>query len=184
MLIIAFSWLMVLELLIIFIAKVIEVSIATLRIILINRGYRKQGVILALIEIALWVVIASRVIVGIQDEPFKAVVYCLGFALGVYAGSKIENYLAFGQMLIQVITPLEKGEGLTDYLRSKGIAVTTIDGSGKETPKKILMIYCNRKNKDFIINEINKIDGSLMIVATDVSSLKGGYIMQRPGLIK
>ena len=43
MLIIAFSWLMVLELLIIFIAKVIEVSIATLRIILINRGYRKQG---------------------------------------------------------------------------------------------------------------------------------------------
>ncbi|HHU28069.1 TPA: DUF2179 domain-containing protein [bacterium] len=178
------EWLLILELLIIFVAKVVEVTLATLRIILVNRGYRTQGTILALVEIALWVVIASRVIVGINEQPLKAVVYCLGFALGVYLGSKIENFLAFGQMLIQVITPSDEGDELASYLRSKGIAVTTIDGTGKESPKKILMIYCNRKNKDMIISEINKIDNNLMIVATDVSSLKGGYILQRQKIFK
>ena len=49
-------------LLIIFIAKAIEVTLTTLRIILVNRGFRTLGTALALVEITLWVFVAGNVI--------------------------------------------------------------------------------------------------------------------------
>lgn len=65
------------ELLLIFCSRIIEVSMGTLRIILINKGYRKQGVILAFFEVTIWVFIASRVIGGISEQPIKGIVYSL-----------------------------------------------------------------------------------------------------------
>ena len=66
------------ELLLIFSMKIIEVTMGTLRIILINKGYRKYGVVLALIEIFLWVFIASAVINGLSESPMKGIAYGLG----------------------------------------------------------------------------------------------------------
>ena len=63
------------ELLLIFSAKMIEVSLGTLRHILINKGYRKQGTILSFFEIMLWVFVASTVINGIAEAPIKGLIY-------------------------------------------------------------------------------------------------------------
>ncbi|MGM0496157.1 MAG: DUF5698 domain-containing protein, partial [Bacillota bacterium] len=55
------------EMLLILIVKVVEVSVSTLRIIFIGKGYRKPGALLALIEILLWVFMASSVINGMAE---------------------------------------------------------------------------------------------------------------------
>ena len=70
-----------LELALIFFAKIIEVSLATLRQILINKGYRRVGTILSFFEILLWTFVASRVIIGITEAPVKGIVYSIGFSL-------------------------------------------------------------------------------------------------------
>ncbi|MEF3693228.1 MAG: DUF5698 domain-containing protein, partial [Acholeplasmataceae bacterium] len=75
------------ELVLIFSAKVIEVTISTMRIILIGKGFRKPGTILAVFEILLWVFVASTVINGVAEAPIKGVIYSIGFAIGVYIGS-------------------------------------------------------------------------------------------------
>jgi uncharacterized protein YebE (UPF0316 family) len=178
------DWGLVVELLLILSSRVIEVSMGTLRVILINKGYRKQGVILALIEVTLWVLVASRVIVGINEQPFKAVVYCIGYSAGVYVGSLLECRLAFGRVLIQIITTIDKAAILADDLRSKGYGVTTVDAQGKDDDKKLLMIYANRKGQENIIAEIKNIDDHALIVSNEVGTMQGGYIRAYKRFVK
>lgn len=164
------------EILLIFFAKVIEVAIGTLRIIYINKGYRTLGSVLALVEILLWVFIASRVIVGVSEAPMKGIIYSLGFAAGVYAGSILENYLAVGKIFIQAIIMREEASKVTKALREAGYGVTALAAQGKFRSRKVLMIFSNRKNKDDIIQLISDMDDDALIVANEVSMIKGGYV--------
>ncbi|GHV88487.1 DUF2179 domain-containing protein [Spirochaetia bacterium] len=173
-----------LELALIFVAKVVEVSIATLRQILINKGYRREGTILSFFEILLWTFIASRVITGIAAAPVKGIMYSIGFSLGVYIGSRIENFIALGKVMIQTIVSRESSGTVAGLLRDKGYAVTTMDAHGRDSDRTVLMIFANRKGKEEIIREIHRIDGAAMIITNDVSALHGGTIAVTRGLIK
>ncbi len=168
-----------LECALIFFARIIEVSMGTLRIILINKGYRKPGVVLAFFEVLMWVFVASQVISGINEQPIKAIVYSLGFATGVYIGSRLENYLAFGKVLIQVISDFGVGSTIADAMRAEGMGVTTAKGFGKDAEKSVIMIYANRKGKDKIIQKIKAMDAHAMIVTNEVSTT-GGYFETSP----
>ena len=85
----------------IFLGKILEVTLCTLRIVLINRGERAIGALLALIEITLWLIIAGNVLSNYQSDPWKMVAYALAYSLGNYAGSWLEERLAFGLCSIQ-----------------------------------------------------------------------------------
>lgn len=164
------------ELLLIFLAKIIEVSVGTLRNILVYRGYRKQGVLLALFEIFLWVFVASTVINGLTESPMKGIVYGFGFAAGVYVGSRLEEKLAYGKILIQTIVSVDLGIKLTKTLRDLGYGVTTVPASGKDAARSVLMIYTNRRGNQKIVQIIQEVDPTAMIISNDVSSLVGGRI--------
>lgn len=172
------------EILIIFIAKTVEVSMGTLRIILIGKGYKKEGAILSFFEILLWVFVASRVIIGIYEQPLKGVAYASGYACGVFIGSMIENRLAFGKIVIQVIAPLESGDKICDALRNDGLGVTKIIGHGKNEIRDILKIYTNRRGHADIIKKIKSIDEHAVISIADISSMSGGYMSSLKSIFK
>ena len=173
-----------LELVLIVLSKTIEVSIGTLRMILISKGYRREGTILSFIEIVLWTFVASRVIMGIAEAPIKGIVYSIGFSIGVYLGSRIEGRIAMGRILLQAIVSKENAALSIDSLRGKGYAVTTMEARGRDSEKQVLMIFANRKGKDEIINDILKLDKSAMIITNDVSTLHGGTIAAARKLLK
>ena len=164
------------ELLLILVAKVIEVSIGTMRVILISKGYRKPGTFLAIFEILLWVFIASKVIMGIAEYPIKGIMYSLGFALGIYFGSLLENRLAVGKVLIHVICSTTDAQIIMKALRDCGHGVTSIDAHGKDSDRIVLMIFANRKNKNIIIDMIETMNPKALVVANEVSILQGGYV--------
>ena len=172
-----------LELILILLAKIIEVAIATLRFILISKGYRKEGTMLSFIEILIWTFVASRVIMGIVEAPIKGIVYSIGFSIGVYLGSMIESRIAMGRVLIQTIVAKEN-EILVSRLREKGYAVTTMQARGMNSEKTVLMIFANRKGKEEIIGEILQLDKTAMIITNDVSTLQGGTITNVRKLLK
>ena len=165
-----------LELIIILISKIVEVSVGTLRMIVISKGYRRQGTILSFIEIILWTFIASRVILGIAEAPIKGIVYCIGYSIGVYMGSRIEGRIAMGRVMIQAIVSKENSAPLIGGLREKGYAVTTMEAQGRDSEKQVLMIFANRKGKEDIISTIQKLDRTAMIITNDISTLHGGTI--------
>ncbi len=164
------------ELALIFFAKIIEVSIGTMRIILISKGFRKPGSILGFFEVLLWVFVASTVITGMMEAPLKGIIYALGFALGVYIGSVLENRVGVGKVLIHVIAGNEDAKQVLKVLRDEGHGVTSLDAHGKDSERTVLMIFANRKNKDVIMSLIEKTNNKALIVANEVSILQGGYV--------
>ncbi len=164
------------ELLLIFFAKLVEVTIGTMRIILISKGYRKPGTILAIFEILLWVFVASSVISGILEAPIKGVVYSLGFAVGVYIGSLIEGRLAIGRMIIHVITSVKNAPLITSVLREQGHGVTEINAKGKQSDRIVLLLFVNRKNRPIVMKLIEETDPKAVIAANEVSLIQGGFV--------
>ncbi len=172
------------EILIIFFAKVVEVSVGTLRIIFIGKGYRKPGTVLAIIEILLWVFIASKVIVGITQAPLKGIIYSIGFAAGVYVGSIIEGKIAVGKIFIQAVIMRQEANNVVNAIREAGYGVTVVSAQGKLRSRKVLMIFTDRKNKEDVISLINKLDDDALVVVNDVSMIQGGYVNSWRKLVK
>ena len=168
-----------LELVLILLSKTIEVTISTLRQILINKGYRREGTFLSFIEIILWTFVASRVIMGIAQAPIKGIVYSIGFSIGVYMGSRIEGIIAMGKVMIQTIVSQVNAGPISASLRERGYAVTTMEARGRDSAKAVLMIFANRKGKEEIIEEIRRLDGTAMIITNDITTLYGGTIATR-----
>lgn len=165
--------------LIIFVAKVFEVSLMTLRTVLVTKGEKVLGSLIGIVEIIIWILVASNVLTGLKDDPFKMVVYALGFAVGIYLGSTIEEKLAIGLLSLQVIVNQEDGESLTNYLREQGVGVTVIEGQGLSEVKNILILHIQRKRKNEIIKSIVKEAPGVVISSNELKTIYGGY-----GLIK
>ena len=140
--------------------------------------------LLALVEIFLWVFIASTVITGLSESPMKGIVYAVGFAVGVYIGSKLEEKIAFGKVLIQTITNVKTGNDIASFLRAEGYGVTIIDGRGKDEIRSVLMVYSNRRGTDLVIEKIRKIHPTAMVIINDVSTLTGGFISPLKSILK
>ncbi|NLJ58305.1 MAG: DUF2179 domain-containing protein [Tissierellia bacterium] len=163
--------------LIIFCAKIIEVSISTIRLVYINKGERVKGAILGFVEIIIWIVVVSSVLNNISEDPIKAFIYAAAFALGNYVGVTIESKIAVGLASIQVVVGQKTGEALARILREQGgYGVTIIDGKGKSEVKKLLFIQLKRKKIPAAIKLIKDHCPEAYITVNDIKSILGGYI--------
>lgn len=160
----------------IFFAKILEVSLATVRIVLVNRGEKLKGAIIGFFEVLLWVIVVSNVLNGLQEDPAKLIIYCLAFALGNYIGVIIENKLAIGKSCIQAVIGADKKEELSEALRAKGFGVTNIMGEGKDGPVDVLMIYLKRKRLEEAIAQIRDYCPKALITVNDVRQMRNGFI--------
>ncbi|NMA72552.1 MAG: hypothetical protein GX961_11640, partial [Firmicutes bacterium] len=75
-------------LLFVFFAKVIEVTLTTLRMLFVNKGAKLYASTIGFLEVLVWVKVASIVLVGINENPASMFVYALGFSVGAYVGIK------------------------------------------------------------------------------------------------
>jgi len=89
--------------LIIFTCRVVDVSLGTVRIIYLTRGQSKLAAAIGFVEMIIYMIALSTVM-GNLDHPVNVVFYALGFAVGSYVGSKIEEMIAVGYVNVQVIT--------------------------------------------------------------------------------
>jgi uncharacterized protein YebE (UPF0316 family) len=161
----------------IFFGKILEVAVSTVRVVLINRGEKVIGSIIAVFEIALWLLVTGTVLVGFQKDIIKCVVFVAAFALGNYVGSWMEGKLAFGLCSIQVtVNEDAKSHELIDLLRSNDLAVTEIKGKGKDGDRDVLIIHIKRKRVQETIDLIKQNLENALIVVNDTKVIRGGYI--------
>jgi len=143
--------------LLVFLARVIDVTLGTLRTLSIVNGMMKTAFVLGFIEISLWLVVISKVMADIYESPVLGVFYSLGFATGSAVGIMIEKRIAFGHVVLRVIIPFSEKE-VAQTVRDSGHALTTFDGEGMKGPITELCIACQK-------DEIGKI---LAIIKTEV----------------
>lgn len=158
----------------IFLCKVLENALATLRLIVISNGKKMLGAILAGATSLLWVFTTGIVVVDIKKDPLRVFFFCAGTFVGSYIGSKIEAKLAMGNNIITCIIDHAK-EQIIDTIREQGYAVTVLKGAGKESEKLILMILLPRKKRKQICDFIQSLDQDAVIIAEKVIPIIGGY---------
>lgn len=161
----------------IFVFKMIEVTIGTSRIVLIARGERLIGSILAFFEVILWVILVSTVVTNISDDPIKVLFYALGFACGNYTGSRLEEKLGIGNARVEAIVMEENGKKLADLIRKKGYGVTVIEGEGMHNKRNLLIMNIRRKDYQYVISLIKKYEENVVITINDIKPIYGGFGM-------
>jgi uncharacterized protein YebE (UPF0316 family) len=144
-----FNWIIIP--LLIFFARVADVSIGTVRIIFVSRGMKFLAPICGFFEILIWLVAIGKVFQNFSNPVFY-IAYAGGFATGNYVGIYIEEKLAMGLCVLRIITRKDATD-LIEFLKAAGYGVTLIDALGSKGPVKIIYTVIRRHD----INEIDKI---------------------------
>lgn len=160
----------------IFFAKLVEVSLSTLRNVLVNRGEKLKGAILGFFEALIWILVVSNVLSSLAEDPIKVVIYCLAYALGNYIGVILESKLALGTALIQAVVGEDSSGELSAQLREKGFGVTTVKARGMQKTVDVLMIYLKRKCVKEAVLLINEKAPKALVTVNDVRQVRNGFI--------
>ena len=156
----------------IFFARLTDVSMGTVRQILIIRGRRGIASISAFFEITIWIVAVSRVITN--WEIYYMFAYALGFASGNFLGSYIEEKIALGYMFAYIVP--KRSSDLAHTLREAGFGVTVIHGIGTKGAHPVYNILLRRRDGQKLLGIIKKYDRGAFYTLMDVRSEKGGYV--------
>ena len=130
----------------IFVMKIIENMIATLRLIVVSNGKKGLGSILLFLTSIIWIVSSSITIININI--IGVLVFSIGSLIGSYVGSLLEEKIALGTCLTIVIS----SKKIDDLLRNNGYIVTSLNGDGINGLKYIMFIVIDRKK----LNELRK----------------------------
>jgi uncharacterized protein YebE (UPF0316 family) len=157
----------------IFVARILDVSIGTLRLIYISKGYRLIAPLLGFFEVIIWL-IAIRQIMEHLDNYACYVAYGLGFAAGNYIGMLIDDWLSIGHVIIRVFVRKES-EGVINSLRDASYAVTALNAEGMTGPIRVFLCIMKRKNLKSALQLINQNDPHAFYTVEDLGSVKEGY---------
>jgi uncharacterized protein YebE (UPF0316 family) len=165
-----FNW--VLLPLLIYVARITDVTLGTMRIISLSRGLRKIAPVLGFFEIMIWL-LAIRQIFNHLDNPACYIAYAGGFATGIYTGMLIEHKLAMGLRILRVITRYDS-QNLISVLKESGYGLTAVDGEGSQGHVKILFLLVKRRDLQNVIKLVRKYNPNAFYTVEDVRNAEQG----------
>lgn len=162
---------------IIFISRVVDVTMSTVRTLMVVQGRKVQAAIIGFFEVGIYVTALGSVVKDL-DNPFKLLVYCLGFATGNFVGITIENKIALGNLSAQIILRDTENRELVNALRENGFGVTIIQGEGINGPKEVLTVALNRKDLESLKKLVYEFEEKAFITVSNINPISGGYFSQ------
>ena len=148
----------------IFIFKVFENTLSTLRIIVVANGRKLLGSILQGIIALVWVFSVSFVVVDVLKDPFKVIAFAFGSLAGSYIGSLIEEKIAIGSNMLTAVVDKCCTSKVVGALRKQKHEVIILNGKRKDELKNVLFIMVKRKKRNDVINLISNIDSNSIII--------------------
>ncbi len=154
----------------VFLARILDVSIGTLRIIFVAKGLKYFAAVLGFFESLIWLLAVAQVMQNLTSWQ-TYVAFALGFAAGNYVGIVLEERIALGNLLIRVITRRE-ADKLDSVLREQGYGVTSVDAEGTDGPVKLLFTIAKRRNLTKILTIIKKYNPNAFYTIEDMRFVK------------
>jgi uncharacterized protein YebE (UPF0316 family) len=149
------------------VARICDVSIGTLRTIVVFRGYRLLAAALGFVEVTIWLIAAGQVIRNL-DAWYLVVAYAGGFAAGNVAGIWLESKLAIGSELVRAVSA-NPAIGLASELRRAGYETIELPGHGAGgAPIEVLLVVERRKRIPALLRLIRSVDPEAYWTITDV----------------
>ena len=161
-------------------AKIIEITIQSLKTCMMVKGQRLKAAMLGFVECMIWGLVISTIISTLGDNLALLLFYCVGYATGLFLGSTIEGKIALGTSNLQLIANDENTKLIIAYLRENKRGYTVFGGKGSTDIMNMILIVLPRRDMKRVLREIRKLcNYHVFVVASDVSKYAGGY-----GLVK
>ena len=159
--------------LLIFLLRVTDMSLDTLRVLVVMRGRKGTAWVLGFFQSMIFVVAITSVLQNL-DNPLNVLGYAAGFATGNVIGMTIEERLAIGHVQLSIISP-RRGAAIAERLRTEGYAITEIPTRGKDGTVTLLQCSVLRKNVERVRSLVNEVDEAAFITAEDVRPVRRGF---------
>ncbi len=139
----------------IFLARIADVSINTIRIIYVLGGRRMTSTILGFIESLIWL-LAIRQIFEHLDNWAAYIAYPAGFASGILVGMILEERIAYGKVVVRIITR-KKINKLSKYLLKKELRFTALKATGPDGDESVVFTVLEREKLDALLRHLKEI---------------------------
>lgn len=161
----------------IFAARIIDVSLGTIRTVFVVKGKTLEPFVIAFFEVLIWFIVAREALNTEGNMILIAISYAGGYATGTLIGSKLSRWLVKGVSGVQVVVK-ENSTKLIETLREKGYAVSVIELKNDYDGKNKDMLYIGINNNK--LKEVTKIikdyDSSAFIVVNETKLVQNGLI--------
>lgn len=159
--------------LLIFFLRVGDMSLDTLRMLMVMRGRKGLAWVLGFLQSAIFILAISTVLSNL-DNLLNILGYAAGFATGNVTGMWIEERLAIGHSHLRIVSP-RLGTAIAERLRLEGFAITEIPARGKDGMVTVLNCSVLRKNVEKVYALIESIDEAAFVTAEDVRPVRRGF---------
>lgn len=171
-----FHWVVIPAL--IFLARIVDVSLGTIRIVFVSRGHKIMAMAAGFFEVLVWLLVLGQVMQNLTN-PINYIAYAAGFAAGNFAGLTLEERLAMGIVSLQVITQAYADE-LAERLRKEHVGVTVVGAQGMEGHVRVVYAVIKRKVLDRTIQIIQEMNPKAFICVQDVRAVREGVFPLMP----
>ncbi|MCM1370860.1 MAG: DUF5698 domain-containing protein [Clostridium sp.] len=160
----------------VFFARIIDVSLGTIRTIMIAKNKKLYATIFAFCEVFVWFLVVREALNTDIKSIFIAISYAGGYATGTFVGSTIADKFIKGLVSMQVITS-KKNDKMVEIIRNKGYAVSVIDAKGKNNVGKyMLYIEIEKSNLEDLKALVKELDEKAFVVVSDTKFVENGFI--------
>jgi uncharacterized protein YebE (UPF0316 family) len=166
-----YSW--VILPLLIFFARICDVSMETIRVIYIAKGIKYLAPIIAFFEIVIWL-LAIEVVMNDLSNIANFLAFAFGFAMGTYVGLVIEEKISIGMVILRIITTEDSTDGIIRFMESENYGITTIDATGSRGNVKMIMSLVNRVDVPRITGHIRTTNPHAFYSLEDVRYVNEG----------
>ncbi len=163
--------------LLIFSLRIVDVSMATLRMLLSMRGMKRLVPFIGAVEVLVWLFAVGNAI-GHLDSPLHVVGYAAGFATGTVVGMWIEERLALGMAAVRVVSR-HGGVELAEALRDRGFGVTEFAGHGREGRVEVLDAVLRRRDLPYVFQEVNVWDPEAFVTIAEPRAIHRGWMFDK-----
>jgi len=156
----------------IFLARICDVSIGTMRIIFVSKGKKYIAPILGFFEVLIWITAISKIMQNLEHY-INYVAYAAGFATGNFVGMIIEEKLAMGIQMIRIFS-YQGGSELVQILNSQGFGATVVEAHGAREQVHLIYTIVQRNNLEKVVGIINGFNPRTFYTIEDVKAVNEG----------
>lgn len=173
----AFTWIFLPIL--IMVARICDVSIGTLRLIFVSKGYKFYAPLLGFFEVIIWLLAIGQIMQHL-DNFMCYIAYGLGFATGNYVGIYLEERMSLGTVVLRII-PRTNTTDLIEHLRASSFGVSAVDIEGMTGKLKMLFTIVKRKDLPEALEIIHTYNPTSFYTIEDIRTVSEGYFRMNRG---
>jgi uncharacterized protein YebE (UPF0316 family) len=162
---------------VIFLLRIVDVTLDTMRVLFMVRGRRLPAGILGFLMALVWIIAVGNAMKHL-DSIWHILGYAAGYGTGTMVGITIENIVAFGLIQLRIVSK-HGGVEIAEALRDRGYGATEFSGFGRDGAVEIVQSVVQRAHLDEVLGIVDSFDDTAFVTVEDPQVLRGGSVASR-----